>query len=242
MKKKKTNKRKSRKLVLGFLEKISSEIFSDYSKDLTNLVGRTHGVYALYKGSRLYYVGLATNLRNRIKIHLRDRHAGKWDKFSLYLIRKADHIKEIESLMLRIADPTGNATKGRLRHAENLKQELQNNIKKTQTEELNKLIGSRLSRKKTKKVSKKSKKSNAEKQVTLAPYVKQRFIIRATYKGNIYKARVRSNGLIYYDGKLFSSPSQAGRAVIKSRTPNGWNFWNYKNKKGEWMRLNNLRK
>ena len=68
---------KARKLVRGYLERVSSAAFSDFPKQLTDLVGREHGVYALYKGDQLYYVGLATNLRNRIKQHLRDRHAEK---------------------------------------------------------------------------------------------------------------------------------------------------------------------
>jgi len=50
------SKKKSKPLVLGFLEKVSSKMFSDYSRELTDLVGRKHGVYALYKGHRLYYV------------------------------------------------------------------------------------------------------------------------------------------------------------------------------------------
>ena len=122
MDRKKRVKRRSRELVLGYLEKVSSQVFRDYSKELTELAGKRHGVYALYKGPRLYYVGLATNLRNRVQHHLQDRHSGKWDKFSLYLVRKADHIKELEALILRISDPAGNSMKGRLRHAENMKQ------------------------------------------------------------------------------------------------------------------------
>ena len=35
-------------LVLGYLERISSKVFSDFPKQLTGLVGRKHGVYALY--------------------------------------------------------------------------------------------------------------------------------------------------------------------------------------------------
>lgn len=76
MRRKSKPTRKAQPLVLGYLERVSSELFSDFPRQLTDLVGRKHGVYALYKGDRLYYVGLGTNLRNRIKHHLRDRHAG----------------------------------------------------------------------------------------------------------------------------------------------------------------------
>ncbi|MBT3192989.1 MAG: GIY-YIG nuclease family protein [Verrucomicrobia bacterium] len=111
--------RKSNPLVLGYLEKISSKAFADYPKQITDLIGKKHGIYALYKNDRLYYVGLATNLKRRIKQHRIDKHAGKWNRFSLYLVRKQEHIKELESLILRIADPTGNATSGRLPGADN---------------------------------------------------------------------------------------------------------------------------
>ena len=50
--------RLSRELVLGYLERISSRAFSDFPDELTDLAGNQHGVYALYKGDRLYYVGL----------------------------------------------------------------------------------------------------------------------------------------------------------------------------------------
>ena len=135
--------RKARPLVLGYLERISIKAFSDFRKQLTDLVGTKHGIYALYKGDRLYYVGLATNLRNRIPQHLKDRHAKRWDRFSLYLVRKEDHIKEIESLLLRIADPTGNATRGRLSRSENLQPELLKKIKAEQEKQLGKLFGSK---------------------------------------------------------------------------------------------------
>ena len=232
---------KSRQLVLGYLERISSKVFSDFPKQLTDLVEKHHGVYALYKGNRLYYVGLAGNLRNRIRHHLRDKHAGKWDKFSLYLVRKADHIKELESLILRIADPTGNATKGRLAHAENLRSELQSQIKKAQEKQLMGLLGSKV-KTKPKPIKKKiAKQKKLKRQPTLQPYIKDAFKIRAIHRGKTYKARVRKNGIIYYDGILYNSPSMAGKAAI-GRSVDGWYLWKYKNKKGDWVRLNELRK
>ena len=61
----KKKKRKARDLVLQYLEEISSAVFSEYPREITALAANRHGVYALYKGARLYYVGLASNLRNR---------------------------------------------------------------------------------------------------------------------------------------------------------------------------------
>ncbi|MFH0911810.1 MAG: GIY-YIG nuclease family protein, partial [Planctomycetota bacterium] len=128
-------------LVQGLLEQVSSKVFWKFSDQITDLVKKRHGVYALYKGNRLYYVGLATNLRNRVKSHLRDKHAGKWDKFSIYLVRHEDHIKELESLILRIAVPKGNATKGRLAHAEDLRKKLRCQIRIIQHEQISDIMG-----------------------------------------------------------------------------------------------------
>jgi len=229
--------RKSRSLVLGFLEQIASSAFGDFPRQVTELIGRQHGVYALYKGTHLYYVGLASNLRGRIKHHLRDRHAGKWDRFSLYLVRKADHIKELESLILRISDPKGNKTRGRLKRAENLRANLDRKIRQEQDRQRDRVMG-------TKSVAKSKKKPKTKKtkgQPTLAPYVNKRMKIQRKYKGKIYKATVRSDGTVNFNDNIYNSPSMAGHAIIH-RACNGWHFWRYKNKKDKWVRLDELRK
>jgi type I restriction-modification system DNA methylase subunit len=53
----------------------ADEVPIDSGRDALSSHGRRHGVYALYRGNRLYYVGLASNLRSRLNTHLRDRHA-----------------------------------------------------------------------------------------------------------------------------------------------------------------------
>jgi len=233
--------RKTRKLVLGYLEKVSSKMFSAYPKELTDLVGRQHGVYALYKGKRLYYVGLATNLRGRINTHLRDKHAGKWDKFSLYLVRKADHIRELESLILRISDPTGNATKGKLPGAINLKSGLKKRLRETQQRELADLLGGK--KKPSREIKRKPSisKSKTVRTPVLAKYNLGHTKLRATVKGVKYEARLRKDGTINLGGRVYNSPSMAGKNAL-GRKVNGWTFWRFKNDKGEWVFLDELRK
>jgi hypothetical protein len=234
--------RRSRNLVLGFLESISSKVFSDYPKEITALVGHQHGVYALYKGNRLYYVGLATNLRNRVKHHLQDKHSGKWDKFSLYLVRKSDHIRELEALILRIADPKGNSVKGKLRNASNLSHALSRDIKRSHDDTLAMLGLKRARAASRQKGAPRKRKGKGERgNPPLAPYAADGFLIRATVKGQQYTARVRRDGKIRFDGNIYNSPSNAGTAVV-GRSCNGWAFWRYKNKDNEWVRLNTLRK
>jgi len=241
MTRKKAKVRRSRQLVLGYLERVSSRVFSEFPKQLTDLVAKQHGVYALYKGKRLYYVGQAGNLRSRVKQHLRDKHAGKWDKFSVYLVRKADHIKEFESLILRIADPKGNAQRGRLPRADNLRSELQSKIRMEQHKRLDDILGSKRGSKRIPRVRGLRRKDAESRQSVLAPYVAKRFKIRGTHKGIVYNASVRSNGLINLNGTLYRSPSSAMKAAIGFGA-NGWTFWRFKNKKGEWVRLGELRK
>ncbi len=117
--KEKAKKRKyrNRPIVTGYLEKVSSSIFDQHSRIIAEMIQRQQGLYALYRKEKLYYVGLARNLKSRVKQHVRDKHAGKWTHFSLYIIRHPEHIKELESLLLRIAYPAGNSVKGKLRRS-----------------------------------------------------------------------------------------------------------------------------
>jgi hypothetical protein len=233
--------RKSRELVLGYLERISSKVFSNYPDELTELAGDQHGVYALYKGDRLYYVGLATNLKNRIRNHLKDRHAGKWDKFSLYLVRKADHIRELESIIMRIAGPRGNAMEGKLPGAENLRRRLQANVKKAQRRQLDDIFTVRHKTAKGIRRTGKGSRAGGRGEPPLAPYVKKGFTIRREYKGKTYRAYVHRSGRVSCDGVLYNSPSEAAQAVARGGI-NGWWFWRFRNKDGEWVLLNELRK
>ena len=44
------------------LENVSSVVLAKYQDIIRQYIRGRNGVYALYKGERLYYVGLATNL------------------------------------------------------------------------------------------------------------------------------------------------------------------------------------
>jgi hypothetical protein len=100
------------RLVTGCLEGISKRVFADYSAQIAELAGEKSGIYALYWRGKLYYVGLATDLRRRIKHHLEDKHARNWDTFSLYVVRREAHLRDLEAMTIRIAKPKGNGIKG----------------------------------------------------------------------------------------------------------------------------------
>ena len=63
-------------LVCQQLENISGRALRKYQVIIREYIRGQNGVYALYKRDRLYYVGLARNLRGRLKQHLQDRIRG----------------------------------------------------------------------------------------------------------------------------------------------------------------------
>jgi hypothetical protein len=233
----KNKKHKTRAIVAEHLEKIGANVFEDFPQVITNIIKGQQGIYALFKKERLYYVGLARNLKGRIKAHIRDRHQNKWTHFNLYIIRKEDHIKEIESLVLRIAYPKGNKVRGKLKKSKDLRPLLKRMIRDEQLIQLGGIIGGRnkpagrIEKRKIKKTDKRP----------LQGYFAQGKVIYVNYKGKEYKAWVYRNGKIKFNGNFFDSPSLAGMAVTKKQTMNGWRFWKYKNKKGELVYIDQLR-
>ncbi len=237
---KKKTKRKSRSIIVGHLERINSKVFDQYRKQITDIIKGNYGVYALYRRDKLYYIGLATDFRRRINQHLKDRHKGKWNYFSLYIIRKSDHIREIETLLLRIAVPTGNSVKGKLKNSRNLAPKLKRLMLEDFKESSDEILGG----KKKKSIKKKAvtTKSKDKEERPLHGYFHNGKVIYASYKGKEYKAWVCGNARIKYNGKYYDSPSIAGIAVTHKKTINGWRFWKYKNPKGELVYIDMLRK
>jgi len=243
MSQKKKSKRKSRSIVTGHLEKISSKVFDQYRKQITEMITGNYGVYALYRRNKLYYIGLAIDLRKRINYHLRDHHKGKWTHFSLYIIRKSDHIREVEALLLRIADPTGNYMKGRLKGSRNLRPTLKRMMTQDSRRVIDEIFGQ--SGKPVKRSKAKSRpKKTTEVDRPLKGLLNNWQRIYATYKGKEYKAKVRPNGVIEMipGGQLYDTPSGAALAIIQKGQRNGWLFWKYKDKSGELVKLAKKRK
>jgi hypothetical protein len=123
-------------LVVEYLEDISRDAIKRFPKTITEFARGKSGVYALYKADTLYYVGLAKNLRSRLRGHLRDRHAEAWDRFSVYLTQGDEHLKELESLVLRIASPAGNRITGRFSGSKDLRRVFRQRIIASQKSEL----------------------------------------------------------------------------------------------------------
>jgi hypothetical protein len=227
-------RRKRESLVHRHLENVSRDLLERHQDQVKNFIGRNAGIYALYRKKKLYYVGLATGLRGRLKAHLKNRHAGSWDRFSIYLTIKDQHLREIEALLLRIANPPGAKQRGKLFQSQDMRRGIARAIRKKQYSEVSSLFG----RETTPIKNLKRLNANDSDLFRLLP---QGGRIRGTLKGKIFKARVGRNGKIRFDGKLYNSLSLAAMAAIK-RPTNGWWFWQVERGRGNWVRLNKIRK
>lgn len=228
--------RKNGQLVCQQLENISRAALAKYQDIVREFTRGRNGVYALYKKERLYYVGLATSLQGRLKQHLRDRHGESWDRFSVYLTIGNSHLKEMESLLLRISKPPGNRQSGKFRRCENLKRRFAAAIRTLHREELDDVIG----KIRQSAVGKRKAPGRSNDQPVLSIYEKRPRILRATHKGKKYSARVRKNGAIRFGGKTFNSPSLAAVHAV-GHPINGWWFWQFERAPGDWVRLRELR-
>jgi hypothetical protein len=228
--------RKARRLLLEHLERVSPRVLEEYPDAMRELIRRRSGVYALYRKNKLYYVGLASNLMGRIKQHLRDRHHGGWDRFSVYLTARAEHMRELESLLLRIMDPAGNKVRGRLAAAENLIPRLEDAMRKRDADRRATILGGRSLRKR-----RRQKSSQAKGTRVLAGLVEHRRSLQGNRSGKVYRAALRRDGRISYRRKLYETPTGAARAALGVQR-NGWGFWHFKNERGRWVPLRTLKR
>ena len=129
LKKKPFKRRRGRtaRIIEGYLERKRRALLEKHYGDLKEILPHHRGIYALYRGDRLYYIGIAQNVAGRLRGHLKDKHSRKWDYFSLYACRSLQTIRTLEKLFLRIARPEGNSQRGRV-GGTNLTERLSNNL------------------------------------------------------------------------------------------------------------------
>lgn len=237
-------KRKSKgQLVCQHLERISRKLLEKYPEVIRQFVRGRHGIYALFKGNRLYYVGLASNLRSRLHHHLRDRHGKTWDRFSIYLTLSDAHLPELESLVLRISNPKGNIQAGKFLRSQDLRRSIRFKIRQIQKQEQKAMLGEYTVMPK--------EESKDKERVALVTYITKRIHSRFQYKKKLYIAHARKDGWITFaaestdarrlQGKKHRSPSAAATAIT-GRPMNGWKCWKYERSPGEWVLLDELRK
>ena len=123
--KRRHNQKAKGAIVRGYLEKKDRTGFELLLPRYKEVIGNSSGIYALYKGDKLYYVGIAKNLLGRVEWHTRDRHRHKWDRVSFFVIEKHRFSKDIETIILRIVGGTkGNRTKGKFESHHELQDKL----------------------------------------------------------------------------------------------------------------------
>lgn len=224
---------KSRSLVTEKLELVSKDVFVNYSEDIIQLVGDSPGIYALYDEGDLYYVGKSIDLKKRVKQHLKDRHKASWTHFSLYLVRNAEHIHEIESLLVRISNPKGNRVVPKGKSSGPMLKKLKDMVKKKQFKEYQSMFGlkPKTKRKSPKKIS-----------ANLKGLVNKTTVIFKTYKGKDYRGELLPSGEIKLKGKFYNTPTAAAMTVVDRGNVNGWQFWYIKDFNGNIVQLDSLRK
>jgi hypothetical protein len=223
-------------LVCRHLENVSRQALAKYQHIIRQYVRNCPGVYALYRRGKLYYVGLASNLPTRLGHHLKDRHSQSWDRFSVYLTIGDTHLRELESLVLRIVKTKGNKQKGKFIKSEDLRPHFTRDAKRSWQLEMQEMLG--LSARPRPQV--KSAPPDGRTPV-LAAYVHGPLRLRAKCKGETLHATVARTGTIRYNGKIYTSPSLAARAA-RGHMCNGWHFWHYERAPGDWVLLDELRK
>jgi hypothetical protein len=142
-------------------------------------------------------------------------------------------MRELETLLIHIAKPKGNKQIGKFRTSENLKPKLKREMHRYQNREFESFFGNEIPFLSTKPA--------AHGEPSLKGYFKKRTRIRLTYKEKEHTAKVLNSGKIKYQNQIFNSPSVASSFIL-GRHSNGWYWWKYKTKKGEWVRLDSLRK
>jgi len=222
-------------LVSQHLEGISRAALEKHQDIIKQYVRNRQGVYALYREEKLKYVGLASNLRSRLGRHLKDRHRNSWNRFSVYLTIGHTHLKEMESLLIRVAKPSENAQKGKFKKSEDLQKRFVRDVRLWHKNQLMFLLGK-------KQATKVEETTTKGKQPVLANYFNGSKKLRAYYKGKIIKALIRPNGLIRFDGQDYRTPSLAAAKACKRATCNGWRFWHYERAPGDWVKLTELRR
>ena len=227
-------------LVTQHLEKIDRHALEEYQDIVRRYVRGRQGVYALYRDNKLYYVGLAGNLRNRLKQHLKDRHSESWNRFSVYLTIGDSHLKELESLILRIVTPSGNKQRGKLMKSEDLREKFRRAIRDLHRKREDKIIGEIPGD--IDPIREKLPQDKSGRVPVLSVYTNRPKILRAKFKRKTIWAHIRKDGSIRCNGEVYLSPSLAAAAACKRKTCNGWTFWSYERSPGDWVKIDELRK
>jgi len=230
---------KRAQLVCQHLEGISRDALEQHQEIIRQYVRGRQGIYALYRRGKIYYVGLATNLRSRLRHHLKDRHGTSWDQFSVYLTIGDHHLRELEALILRTVKPSGNKQKGKFAKSEDLRRRFRRDLKKDFLAQVDGVFEDFHTPRKQHVTVVEERDGRTP---VLVEFISGPIKMRVRFKGKTMTARVRRDGTVLFGGKVYTSPSLAGQAACKRKTCNGWTFWRYERAPGDWVLLDTLRR
>lgn len=158
----------------------------------------------------------------------------------MYLTIDDGHLRELESLILRIASPKGNKQRGKFARAENLMRVLKTALRERQRAEMRSLgLGSEV--RDPLRLVRRRRANRKRGEPTLAPFITSALRLRRMYKGTMHSARVRKNGTVHVGSKSYTSPSLAAAQIVGHHI-NGWRFWTYQRAPGQWVKLRELRR
>ena len=221
-------------IVVQHLEDISGEVLAEDRDVVRELIRGKAGVYALYKRDGLYYVGLARNLMGRLKQHLNDRHQGRWDRFSVYLTVQDGHIKELESLILRIVHPGGNRKGGRFIASKSLRSDFTRRLKEKDADRRAAKVGGQVAARRRRTRTKRKRASRA-----LSKAFDRRVRLWGEHNGHDYYAQLRRDVTIVFNGYIYDSPTAAAKDAAGRRA--GWKFWYFCDRKRKiWKPLDSI--
>jgi len=188
-------------MIVYQLHRASIDVLLEYEKALLDKIGDNGGIYVLYKGKNIYYVGKATTLKQRMKQHFNDKHKNKWDAFSLYVVSDPKFIPELERILIALIKPSGNSLtyQREIKKSEN---ELKKTIKTVQDERRKRLFPS----------GQEGEKSKSK-------------LLKRTFKGKKYTALLKKDGTVIYNNKKYNSLTAVAKQITKYDRVSGPLFW-----------------
>lgn len=172
-----------------------------------------------------------------------DKHAGKWDTFSLFLINNVEHLRELESLIVRVAEPKGNAQRGKFAKSANLLKMLKARMEDHDRRRRDAILRRLPSRQGERVPARKRVKGDHGLLLpSLISVLPKGSRLRGVYKGKEIFATIDKAGRILLNGSIYDSPSGAGAKAREGKATNGWLFWKYRDPSNQWKKLDDLRK
>ena len=232
----KTKKRKSM-IFTAKSGKFDYKILTDsrYADIVNEQIKGKHGIYILYnKEDDIYYIGKASAIMRRIEQHRTDRHSKKWERFSVFFTKKADHLDQLEDAFISIVHPKGNNQNRRIIP------ETTDQMEKAMKERDDELRGKMFSSDKSKQKSRKRlSKKNGKQHPCLKNYFKSNKQLIARYKGKTYTATLLTSGKIKYKNTIYKKPSPVAKEITQ-REMNGWDFWSIQDRANKKIKLSEL--